>query len=101
MNVQMEQQNVAGIQGVLTLEVITIVNVFLDTKVMVSHVEKKMPVPMEVTIVIHMHIVSAKRTKKVKSVPHVFARKVSMAMAKNAKILTSAPKTNVIAMLTV
>ena len=54
----------AGIQGVLTLEVITIVNVFLDTKVMVSHVAKKMPVPMEVTIVIHMLIVSAKRTKK-------------------------------------
>ena len=41
MNVQMEQQNVAGIQGVLTLEVITIVNVFLDTKVMISPVAKK------------------------------------------------------------
>ena len=37
----MEQQNVAGIQGVLTLEVITIVNVFLDTKVMISPVAKK------------------------------------------------------------
>ena len=40
--------------------------------------KKKMPVPMEATIVIHMLIVSAKRTKKAKLVLHVIARMVNL-----------------------
>ena len=67
----------------------------------VSHVARKTRVLMEVIIVIRRHTVLVKRTKKAKLVPLAFARKVSMAMAKNVLISTSALKISVIPMLTV
>ena len=48
-----------------SLEVIMIVNVFLDKNVTVSHVGRRMHVPIVVIIVIRMHIALTKRTKKV------------------------------------
>ena len=103
MNVLMDPPRVVRMPDDSTLEAIMSANVCLVTKVMVSHVERKMHVLMAVIIVIHRHIVLAKRVKvkKPRSALPVSVKKVSMAMAKNVLILMSAEKTNAMSMLTV